>query len=165
LPRSTAKTTRKSPADSVPTPGQSTGLGFGSRDSRTWSTASTVVGSPSTKPSPKIACQPNAPTSSPPTSGPAAKARPMTAPQMPIARRRSGPSNSCASRPSELGNTIAAPSPWTARAPISAPAEGANAHTAEARLNRHSPPTNIRLRPNRSASEPAVSWKTASTSA
>ena len=88
----------------------------------------------------------------------------MTAPQMPIACERSWPSNSWASRPSELGNTIAAPRPWSARAAISAPAEGASAHSAEAAVNRHSPPTNSRLRPNRSASEPAVSWKTASTS-
>ena len=148
----------------MPTPGQSIGFGSGSRDSLTWSTASTVVGSPSTKPKPKIACQPNASTSSPPTSGPAANASPMTAPQMPIARRRWSPSNSCASSPSELGKTIAAPRPWTARAAISAPDDGANAHTAEAALNRHSPNTNTRLRPKRSASEPAVSWKTASTS-
>ena len=45
--------------------------------------------------------------------------------------------------------------------PPTAPARTAPRRT----VNRHSPPTNSRLRPNRSASEPAVSWKTASTSA
>ena len=58
----------------------------------------------------------------------------------------------------------AAPSPCSARAAISSPADGASAHSADAALNRHSPITNSRRRPNRSASEPAVSWKTASTS-
>ena len=64
LPRSTAKTTRKRPVESVATPGQSTGLGSGSRDSRTWRTAKAMVGSPSTSPSTKIACHPNGSTSS-----------------------------------------------------------------------------------------------------
>ena len=40
----------------------------------------------------------------------------------------------------------------------------ASVHSAEATVNRHTPITNSFLRPNRSASEPAVSWKTASTS-
>ena len=88
----------------------------------------------------------------------------MTAPQIPIARPRWAPSNSWASSASELGKTIAAPSPWSARMAISQAADGASAHSEEAAVNRHSPPTNSRLRPNRSASEPAVSWKTASTS-
>ena len=59
---------------------------------------------------------------------------------------------------------IAAPSPCSARAAISSPAEDASAHSADATVNRQTPITNSLLRPNRSASEPAVSWKTASTS-
>ena len=97
-------------------------------------------------------------------SGPPANASPMTAPQIPIARPRCAPSNSWASSASELGKTIAAPSPCSARAAISSSDDGASAHSAEANVNTHSPITNSRLRPNRSASEPAVSWKTASTS-
>ena len=164
LPRSTAKTIRKSPSDSVATPGQSTGLGSGSCDSRSLVSASAIVGSPSTTPSAKIACQPIASTSTPPTSGPAANASPITAPQIPIARARASPSNSCASSASEAGNMTAAPSPCSARAAISSPDEEASVHSAEATVNRQTPITNSFLRPNRSASEPAVSWKTASTS-
>jgi hypothetical protein len=126
--------------------------------------ASTVVGTPSRTPSQKIACHPTVSTSTPPTSGPAANASPITAPQTPIARERAGPWNSWASRPSEEGNMIAAPSPCSARAPISSPADVANAHSADATVNRQTPITNSFLRPKRSASEPAVSWNTASTS-
>ena len=164
LPRSTAKTIRKSPSDSVATPGQSTGLGSGSCDSRSLVSASAIVGSPSTTPSAKIACHPTASTSTPPTSGPAANASPITAPQIPIARARASPSNSCASSASEAGNMTAAPSPCSARAAISSPDEEAIVHSADATVNRHTPITNSFLRPNRSASDPAVSWKTASTS-
>ncbi len=164
LPRNTAKTIRKRPVDNVTTPPQSTGLGSGSRDSRTLVSASPSVGRPSATPSQKIACQPKLSTSSPPTSGPAANASPMTAPHVPIARARAEPSNSCTSSASEAGKSIAAPSPCSARAAISSPDDHASAHSADAVLNTISPSTNSRLRPNRSARLPAVSWKTASTS-
>ena len=149
----------------MPTPAQSTGGGSGSRDSATWRSASISVGAPSTKLAANTARQPNRSTSSPPISGPAANASPIVAPQAPIARRRSAPWKASARIASELGNTTAAPSPWTIRAAISVPALGASAHSPEASENIASPIRNSRRRPKRSARLPAVSRKTASASA
>ena len=61
--------------------------------------------------------------------------------------------------------TTAAAKPWISRAAISAPADGASAHSAEAALKRPSPPRKSLRRPKRSARLPAVSRKTASASA
>ena len=53
-------------------------------------------------------------------SGPEATARPLTAPQMPYAMPRSAAGTAAVSRVSVSGIMIAAPTPWTARAAISA---------------------------------------------
>ena len=67
------------------------GSGRGRATRRTLVSASPSVGSPSTTPSQKIACQPKLSTSSPPTSGPAANASPMTAPHDPDRAGARGP--------------------------------------------------------------------------
>ena len=55
---------------------------------------------------------------------------------------------------SVCGISIAAPSPWTARKPISKPGPGANPHAADATVNRMIPAKNIVRGPNRSPSRP-----------
>ena len=63
----------------------------------------------------------------PPTSGPSATPRPEMPDHAPIARPRRSAGNASASRVSVSGVTMAAPTPWTARAAISAPVVGARA--------------------------------------
>jgi hypothetical protein len=55
------------------------------------------------------------------------------------------------------GVAIAAPMPCTARAAISASADGASAEPADATVNSAIPNMNMRLRPNRSPSAAPVS--------
>jgi len=59
---------------------------------------------------------------------------------------------------------IAPPTPCTARAAIRKSALGASPHASEAAENSTRPIMNERLRPKRSASEPAVSTTVASAS-
>ena len=113
----------------------------------------------------KIQRQSNAVTSSPPRVGPAIVARPATAPQMPNAAPRRSGGNVMVTMASVCGISMAAPSPWTARKPISQPTPGANPHAAEAAVNTVIPATNIVRGPSRSPSRPAVITRTASTSA
>src|SRR6516165_7672218 len=86
----------------------------------------------------------------PPTSGPAATAKPAMEPHIPITRpRRSGPK--AVVRIVRLrGVTIAAPSPCMARAAMRSVVLGARAQAAEARLNIARPATYSRRRPKRS---------------
>ena len=104
----------------------------------------------------KIQCQSSPSVTTPPTSGPDATPSPATPPQIPTTapRRSAGKVEVSNVRPS--GMTIAAPSPWTARKPISTSRFGARAHAADARLNSTSPPTYVRRRPSRSPSAEAV---------
>ena len=62
------------------------------------------------------------------------------------------------------GATIAAPSPWIARAAISAPVLGASAAAADASVKMPRPRMNIRRRPKRSPSAAPVSRNTANAS-
>ena len=59
---------------------------------------------------------------------------------------------------------MAAPMPWSARAAISAPVDGARAAAAEAAVKIPSPITKTRRRPKRSPSAAPVSRKTANAS-
>ena len=68
----------------------------------------------------------------PPTTGPPTTARPVIAPKMPSAQPRRSGGNAALSSASASGMTTAAPTPWTARAAISAPTPGASAHAADA---------------------------------
>ena len=96
----------------------------------------------------------------PPSSTPAAPPAPATAPQIPSARLRSEPSaNVVVMIDSAAGETIAAPSPCTARATISQPSDWAIPPANEATENSTSPSMNMRLRPSRSESRPPSSRK------
>ncbi len=66
---------------------------------------------------------------------------------------------------SVCGMSIAAPSPCTARKPISQPGLGASPHAAEATVNTPTPLMNMIRGPIRSPSLPAVMTKTARTRA
>ena len=57
--------------------------------------------------------------------------------------------------------TSAAPAPWSARAAISQPTDGASAHAAEAIAKKRMPAANMRRRPSRSPSAAAVISSTA----
>ena len=104
----------------------------------------------------KIARQPSAAISAPPTSGPPDSATDAPAAQSPTARERSaGAGKAWLSRISEHGTRIAAPRPWTARAATSTPRPGARPHAADAAVNSAKPATNTRRAPTRSPSAPA----------
>ena len=103
--------------------------------------------------------------SMPPSSTPTAPPEPATAPHTPIALLRSGPSAKVTVRiDSAAGETIAAPSPWAARAAMSMPSLVENPPTSEATLNTTSPRMNILRRPTRSATRPPSSRKPPKTS-
>ncbi len=85
--------------------------------------------------------------------------------QTPRARARDGGSgNWCTIRASEQGSSADAPSPWTARAAISTPSDGAAAQAADPAAKTARPAVNTRRAPVRSASDPAVSITDASAS-
>ena len=97
----------------------------------------------------------------PPTSGPSATAIPLIPDQTPSARPRRSGGKASASSVSVSGVTIAAPTPWEARAAISVAVEGASAAAAEDSVNRAIPAMNMRLRPKRSPSAEPVKSSTA----
>ena len=97
----------------------------------------------------------------PPTSGPAAVARPPRPDQAPMARGRSSARNEAWRMARLAGASSAAPTPWSTRAATSHPAEGAKPHRADATANQATPMENTRARPNRSPNEPASSRKAA----
>ena len=102
--------------------------------------------------------QSNSCSSQPPTIGPSAIATPVIAPHRPIASARSRRSvNTFVSSDSVEGNTIAAPTPITARAAISSPGLSVSAPARLARPNTDRPASSIPLRPNRSERLPAAS--------
>ena len=94
-------------------------------------------------------------TSIPPSGGPVAAAMPPTADQIPTAAARLATGHSGSSRPSDVGNSSAAPAACTTRAATSAGTEGAAAQAAEARLKMPRPSRKACLRPARSAHRPA----------
>ena len=96
--------------------------------------------------------------SQPPTIGPSAIAAPVIAPHRPIARARSPRSvNTLVSSDRVEGNTIAAPTPITARAAISWPGLSISPPARLARPNTDRPARSIPLRPNRSERLPTAS--------
>jgi len=96
--------------------------------------------------------------SQPPTIGPSAMAAPVIAPHRPIARARSPRSvNTFAISDSVDGNTIAEPTPITARAAISWPGLSIRPPARLATPNTARPASSISLRPNRSDRLPAAS--------
>ena len=113
----------------------------------------------------KIQRHDNQVVSMPPTRGPIATAAPVVAPQIPNAVPRSRPWNSCESSARETANMIAPPIPCPARARIKKSGVVAAPHSAEAAVKSTTPATNTRLRPSRSASDPAFRTQVASASA
>ena len=76
---------------------------------------------------------------------------------MPMAAPRSRSSKAAPISASAHGTSSAAPTPWSARAAISAGALGAQPHRSEATVNTLTPITNMRRRPNWSAAAPPTS--------
>ena len=114
----------------------------------------------------KIHSQLRASVKIPPKSTPAAAPNPPTAPQTPSAMLRSLPSEKVVIRiESAAGAMIAAPKPWSARAPISDGSFQASAARSDAAVNTASPAMNRRRRPMRSAARPPSSRKPPNTSA
>ena len=111
----------------------------------------------------KIERQPTAATRAPPATGPRATPAEPIPPHTPSARARArGSGNWCTISASEHGSSALAPRPWTARAAISTPGEGAAAQAAEPAANTVRPAVNTFLAPARSAAAPAVSMIEAS---
>ena len=112
----------------------------------------------------KIHCQAMPCATAPPTIGPAATARPVTALKMPMAQARRCGGKPAESSASASGSTSAAPAPCTALAATSAPAFGASAHAADAAVNNPVPTASMRRRPSRSPRAAPVSSSTAKVS-
>jgi len=112
----------------------------------------------------KIARQPTACTSAPPSSGPIAIEMPITAPHMPIARARTRTSGNVLTMIDiATGLSIAPPRAWTIRNATSAPSLGAKLQSSEPSENTTRPIRNTRRRPYRSAIAPASIRKLAIT--
>ena len=109
----------------------------------------------------KIQCHEMPSTIAPPTTGPSATPRPEMPDHAPIASPRFSDGKASASSVSVSGVTIAAPTPWRARAVINAPVVGASAAAAEAAVKMARPMRNIRRWPKRSPSAAPVSSRTA----
>ena len=127
-----------------------------SRDSRTLLTASARDAAPTGMLTKKIHRQLSESVMIPPSSGPAATAKPTVEPQTAIAVIRAGPWNSAPIRASAVANSAAPPMPWSARAASRAAMFHAIPQRKDATVNSAIPSAKIRLRPNRSASAPAV---------
>ena len=152
------------PADSS-APGASSGGAAGLRDSgistapaaRVAQTAGTLIQN--------TECQEKCCSSRPPSTGPSGRPSATAAARMPMALGRSSSSpNAAETTARDSGNTIPAPSPISARAAISSPAETDSAHHSDAARNTASPASSSRLRPRRSPITPAGSMTAAKTS-
>jgi hypothetical protein len=106
----------------------------------------------------KIHCHERPWTTAPPTSGPTATPRPEMPPHRPSASPRRSAGTASLRIVSVSGVTMAPPTPWSARAPISHSIDGDMAAAAEPRVKMPSPTRNVRLRPRRSPSAaPSIS--------
>src|SRR3954468_7183905 len=165
LPRTRANTSRNRPPENVTSPAQSTPAASGSRDSSTRMSDTTIAPIPIGTLMRKIDSHPTDSVSTPPTSGPMATAAPVVAPHTPNAVPRSRPWNVAASSASDVANIAAAPTPCRARASSRNSGELASAQSSDAAVKSPRPAVNSSRRPNRSASDPAVSSSAASDSA
>ena len=103
----------------------------------------------------KIHSQPSPSVIGPPTNHAAVAPMPPIAAQIPSALLRSAPSSKVVVRiDSAVGVMIAAATPWTTRAAISAGTDPAIPHANEASANSAVPTMNTRRRPSRSAARP-----------
>ncbi len=118
-----------------------------SRDSLITSCETTIPRMPTGTLTKKIQFQLRLSTIRPPTSGPIASAIAETPAQMPIAWPRSRGGNVAVMIESDAGFINAAPTPWTARAPMRKPALGANPQASDESVKIAIPTMKIRLRP------------------
>ena len=146
-------------------PAQSGRLAPDARDSDTRMTEMITAITPIGAFTKKIHRQDRPEVSRPPSSGPIATARPVTAPQTPNAVPRSRPRNASASRASETANMIAPPMPCSARDSWSISVVVAKPQSTEAVVNTARPIRYSSRRPNMSARLPAVSRNAARVSA
>ena len=100
----------------------------------------------------------------PPRIGPSTPPRPVTPPQMPIARPRDSGGKASLIMVSVSGRMSAADAPCAARAATSAPMLVASAAATEERANPARPIVKIRRRPNRSPRPEAVKSRQANAS-
>ncbi len=137
----------------------------GARDSGTKRQVNSSAARPTGRLTQKMERQPTESTSSPPTSGPAAIDRPTTAPHTPIARARSrGSVKVLVMIDMATGLSIEPPTACTMRNTTSQFRSGASEHSSEPRVKATRPAMNTRLRPIRSAVDPASISSEASTS-
>ena len=148
------KVSRRRPPALSATPALSKGRGTGSRDSATATSEMTTASTPIGTLTQKIDDQGNTLSSRPPTTLPAATARPLTAAQIPIGRARAsgGYASEISDRVSD--DMTAPPIPCTTRKPISIPPDVERAQPADASVKTMTPATNTRLRPIWSPSAP-----------
>ncbi len=129
---------------------------LGARDSGTNRRVSSRAARPTGRLTQKMERQLTDCTSSPPTSGPAAIEMPTTAPHAPIARARSRASvKVLVMIDMATGLSIEPPTAWTMRKTISSSRLGATEQSTEPTVNTVRPAMKTRLRPIRSAVEPA----------
>jgi hypothetical protein len=108
----------------------------------------------------KIQCQSSASVRTPPSRTPIEPPPDATKPKTPIAFARSaGSVKSVMMSDSATAETIAPPTPCTARAPTSTPCEAARPHATDANVKSAIPARNIRRCPTRSPSRPPRSRK------
>lgn len=129
---------------------------LGARDSGTKRRVSSRAARPIGRLTQKIARQLTDCTSRPPTSGPSAMDMPTTAPQTPMARARSRASvKVLVMIDMATGLSIEPPIAWTMRKTTSRDRLGASEHSTEPMVNTTRPAMKTRLRPIRSAVDPA----------
>ena len=145
----------KPPAAARSRPGMSR-WGRGPKLSVSLRAASGIRAMPTGTLSQKIQCQEIPPVTAPPTTGPAATARPLMPPHNPIAAPRFSTGKAALMSVSVSGMTIAAPVPCTTRAAMRVPTSGERAAAAEAAVKMPMPTVNIRRRPKRSPSAAPV---------
>ena len=92
----------------------------------------------------------------PPTNGPIAEPTPPTAPRMPIPTERCSAGKALLTIDSPSANSIADPTPWTARAATSCHSAWARPQAIEAAPNSASPASITRRRPKRSPRRPTA---------
>ena len=163
--RISPSTSSPSPALKVRKPSQSGRPARGSFDSSTFSSATVIATTQIGRLTQKIQRHDRPLVSTPPRTGPIATATPVVAPKAPNATPRSRPVNALDSSASAVANIAAPPMPWPARAIERKWIVGARPHRNEPTVNSTVPITNTRRRPNRSASDPAVSSSAARLSA
>ena len=150
------------PVDSS-APGRSSGGAAGLRDSGISAAPAARVRQAAGTLIQNTECHEKCCSSKPPSTGPSGRPSAIPAVRMPMALGRSSSPNAAETTASDSGNTIPAPSPISARAAISSPAETDSAHHSDAARNTASPASSSRLRPRRSPSIPAGSMTPAKT--